>query len=170
MVKEYHTDGLAGCVERRTARATGTLTAVYHASQAGIDADARWVVCCEEHGTLLESDTLSQAKKDRTDPEVWCEACREERPEPPQPWQASTGNEPPCDDHQMQCVICKRPVNVDEESKWLNPVDGGARFKKVGESCEEGGDMGWFPVGSTCYRNHKRSLEDIAIREFQLKD
>ena len=39
MVKEYHHNGLAGCVQQRKARATGTLVGVYHGEQSGMECD-----------------------------------------------------------------------------------------------------------------------------------
>jgi hypothetical protein len=47
---------------------------VYDAEEAGIDADTRWVCVCEDHGALLEIETLANAKRTARVPE-WCEQC-----------------------------------------------------------------------------------------------
>lgn len=73
----YSHAGLAGCVQRHRARQTGTLVGVYHAEQAGLDPDGGpWVTVCEDHGSVINHETLAQAKSHATDPEGWCEDCR----------------------------------------------------------------------------------------------
>lgn len=77
-MKRYNHAGLAGCVEIRRARSTGTRVGVYHAEQAAIDpSGGRWVTVCETHSTLCNHDTLALARLHRSDPAGWCEDCRE---------------------------------------------------------------------------------------------
>lgn len=57
----------------------GTWVSVYHADDAGIDSSdgGKWAVVCELHSTILQVDTLAQAKADaKLDPDGFCEECR----------------------------------------------------------------------------------------------
>lgn len=77
-VKQYGFNGLAGCVQQRRARQTGTLVGVYHAIQAGIDSDPAvpWFTVCEIHNNCVGHPSLRLAKDHAADPEGWCEDCR----------------------------------------------------------------------------------------------
>ena len=81
MVKEYHHNGLAGCVQQRKARATGTLVGVYHGEQSGMecDPDYPWITVCEEHSTICTHSTLALAKYHAADPSEWCRACSRDK-------------------------------------------------------------------------------------------
>lgn len=79
--KRYAANGLAGCVEQRRVRQTGTLVGVYHAEQAGLDPTAgAWATSCEAHGSILAHASLNLARSHAADPCGWCEQCREEHP------------------------------------------------------------------------------------------
>ena len=76
--KQYHHNGLAGCVEQWTCRATRTRCGLYHAAQAGMEddpADGIWATVCEEHSTLVLHMQLKLARTFR-DPRAWCDDCR----------------------------------------------------------------------------------------------
>lgn len=62
----------AGCVYLARSRRTGALRGVYRASEQGLD--GRWVTICEDHGTILSSDTREQALAADTDD--FCDDCR----------------------------------------------------------------------------------------------
>jgi hypothetical protein len=71
-------DGFAGCVQRRKARDTGSLIGIYHAERAGLDpAGGPWATMCEDHGTVINHETLRLAREHSSDPIGWCEDCRE---------------------------------------------------------------------------------------------
>lgn len=69
---------LAGCRRLAYARSTGALTAIYDAALQGMDDTwGRWAIVCEDHGSMIESDTLKRAQWVATEPEEWCEACQD---------------------------------------------------------------------------------------------
>ncbi len=76
-LKEYAFNGLAGCVEQKKARQTGTLVGVYHGEQAGMEADpeAPWLTVCEAHSTMVSNRTVALARASAATPAEWCEHC-----------------------------------------------------------------------------------------------
>jgi hypothetical protein len=75
-----HVDGLAGCMQRRQNRRTGTLVAIYDARAQGLDeggGDTRWYTICEDHGDAVGHSTLALARSHASVPDEWCEDCRE---------------------------------------------------------------------------------------------
>jgi hypothetical protein len=79
-MKQYSASGFTGCVVIRTTRQTGHDVGVYYGPQADIatSADAPWVTCCEEHGIVIEHQTLKLALGHASDPKGWCEECRKD--------------------------------------------------------------------------------------------
>jgi hypothetical protein len=76
--RQYTFKGLTGCVEQRRSRITGTLSGLYQAEQAGMDAEAgKWSTVCEDHATCVNHATLAAARAHLPDPTAWCDACRE---------------------------------------------------------------------------------------------
>jgi hypothetical protein len=76
--RQYAFNGLAGCVEQRRSRITGTLAGLYQAEQAGMDPEAgKWSTVCEDHATCVNHATLAIARAHLPDPTSWCETCRE---------------------------------------------------------------------------------------------
>ncbi len=80
-MKYYHHNDLAGCVQQRIARITGTRVGVYHAEQSGLDNDPEypWITVCEEHDVLCSHPTLKIAKDHAVDPTGWCHLCQEDK-------------------------------------------------------------------------------------------
>ena len=75
-MKSYDFNGLAGCVVQRRNRRTGFLVGLYHAEQAELDASAGpWATICEEHGHIVNHETLALARSHLADPGGWCEHC-----------------------------------------------------------------------------------------------
>jgi hypothetical protein len=66
-----------GCVSLRRARSNGRVVGMYRAQAAGIDADAPWALICEDHGSILTTDTRAIAVSYQPHPEEWCDDCRE---------------------------------------------------------------------------------------------
>ena len=58
-------------------RATGTIVAVYTASDAGLDPAFPWYASCETHSTALGCDTKDGAMSAARYPASFCDACRE---------------------------------------------------------------------------------------------
>lgn len=77
MAKQYSANGLLGCVEQRKNRRTGTKIGLYHGLQSGIDSDPEcpWATVCEDHGFLVNHQSLANAKIAMTVPD-WCEECQ----------------------------------------------------------------------------------------------
>ncbi|WP_247391731.1 hypothetical protein [Ralstonia pseudosolanacearum] len=76
--RQYDFNGLAGCVEQRRSRLTGTLAGLYEAEQSGMDPEAgRWVTVCEDHSSCVNHATLAAARAHLADPSMWCDACRD---------------------------------------------------------------------------------------------
>jgi len=83
-VKNYDFNGLVGCVMQRRSRDTGALIGLYHAGQAGMNADAgAWATVCEDHGTVVSHARLADARAWMAEPSIWCEGCRSPRPSEP---------------------------------------------------------------------------------------
>lgn len=83
--RTYEAHGLAGCVQIKRARQTGTLIEVFHADQAQLRDDpdnprTRWVCSCAVHGVLIYHRTLALARSHAARPKDWCEGCRKGRP------------------------------------------------------------------------------------------
>lgn len=79
-MKQYDFNGLAGCVVQRKSRRTGFLVGLYAAEQAGLDSSdgvGPWSTICEEHGHIINHDTLALARSHLGDPVGWCDLCRD---------------------------------------------------------------------------------------------
>ena len=77
-MKEYAFNNLVGCVIQRRCRSTGLQVGLYHAEQADLDSSGGpWATICEEHGHIINHDTLALARSHMADPAGWCEACGE---------------------------------------------------------------------------------------------
>lgn len=74
-----------------------------------------------------------------------------------------TENSDKCQDPEVEspCVICGRPIKRGKEAGWLRVVDGGMRFASGLEEVDSSGDMGYWPIGKTCLKNHKELKEII---------
>ena len=65
----------AGCVSLTYSRQTGALRGVYRAEDQDLDTDSgKWAVICEDHSTILQVDTRSQAIS--SDTSDFCDDCR----------------------------------------------------------------------------------------------
>lgn len=67
-------DERAGCVYLARSVRTRALRGVYRAREAEID-DRGWATVCEDHGTLILSDTRALALA--TDTDDFCDDCRD---------------------------------------------------------------------------------------------
>lgn len=57
---------------------SGFLVGLYAADQADMDDSAGpWATVCEEHGHIVNHDTLALARTHLGDPTGWCEPCME---------------------------------------------------------------------------------------------
>lgn len=64
-------------MDTRTCRRTGTPTTVGSAAELGLDPAFPYYAVCEEHGTLLGTETKRAANRHRVHPDGWCAGCRE---------------------------------------------------------------------------------------------
>lgn len=77
--RAYEFNDRVGCVVQRTNRKTGWRVGLYHAEQAGLDAaGGPWVTVCEQHGEMVNHDTLALARSHLADPRGWCWVCNRE--------------------------------------------------------------------------------------------
>lgn len=68
---------LAGCRQMRRTR-QGAVVGIYNAREAHLDeAGGAWATICEDHGVVVNHDTLALARWHASDPIGWCEECRE---------------------------------------------------------------------------------------------
>jgi hypothetical protein len=94
LATQYSYNGLPGCVVRRKSRLTGSLVAIYHCKQSGLDDGMdeveqynddgtiavpakpyTWACVCETHGTITGVATLAQAYYHLPVAD-WCEECQ----------------------------------------------------------------------------------------------
>ncbi len=77
-MKFYSHGGFAGRVQTSRARSTGAQISLYHAEQAGLcPGGGPWATVCEDHGAILNHESLKLARQWVSAPEEWCEECRE---------------------------------------------------------------------------------------------
>ena len=75
--KRWAHTGLAGCVSKSRARATGTLVGIYNAEQADMCTEGGpWVTVCEPHGQILSHENLRMARMYAPHPGWWCWDCQ----------------------------------------------------------------------------------------------
>ena len=69
----------AGLIQYRKARSTGTRVGVYSSVEAGLEVDPelKYSVVCEDHGSIVGVSTLVDARSCATEPDSWCDECRE---------------------------------------------------------------------------------------------
>ena len=76
VTRQYALNGVAGLVERRKTRQTGTVVEIYRVDQTDFDGGGEpWAVVCAAHGSIIGCSTLSLAKDQASDPNGWCEQC-----------------------------------------------------------------------------------------------
>ena len=65
----------AGLYRQRRSRITGTMVSIYDARRAGLDdTGGAWAVVCDDHGEIVNVETLRTAKACAPLVE-WCESC-----------------------------------------------------------------------------------------------
>jgi len=69
--------GLAGFKDARRNALTGDWTAVYLSAAQGLEAEDKYAVVCEKHGTLVTVQTLRDAVYIAGDATEFCDDCRE---------------------------------------------------------------------------------------------
>lgn len=71
-------ENLAGIVESKVRRATGTRCSVYRAEEAGFDTfGGDYAIVCEEHGSIVNVETRKRAEHHAVRPDGFCEDCVE---------------------------------------------------------------------------------------------
>jgi len=62
--------------------------------------------------------------------------------------------------NELPCVVCGKSIATPR--KWVRVVNGGCWIgtNQEGES-EPAGDMGFFPIGADCLRNHPEIKEHV---------
>lgn len=77
-VLQYHPDH-EGLLYSVKSKVSGGMGRVYDAEKAGYDSEGgKYVVTCDTHGTLINTDSLGDAKRTAAAPHNFCEECRGE--------------------------------------------------------------------------------------------
>jgi hypothetical protein len=76
MNHEAERRGRAGCIYLAKSRRTGALRGVYNAQEQALE-ESGWATVCEDHGTLVISETRALALASDTD--EFCDECRAAR-------------------------------------------------------------------------------------------
>jgi hypothetical protein len=75
--KKYY-QGLAGYRDCRRNHWTKGYNVLYDANQQYLDdAGGRWITVCEEHGELMNHETLATARRFLPHSLNWCQSCRD---------------------------------------------------------------------------------------------
>lgn len=61
------------------------------------------------------------------------------------------------------CICCGKGIKDIEKSKRIRVVDGGKFYTEDEQELDPYGDMGWFPIGNTCYKKYKEIEIEIEI-------
>ena len=78
-MRDYRFNDLAWCLVFFLFCFTRHMVGLYHADQAQLDSSAGpWATICEEHGHIINHDTLALARSHLGDPTGWCESCMAE--------------------------------------------------------------------------------------------
>lgn len=67
-------------------------------------------------------------------------------------------NEGRCGPDETPCALCGCPVKKESKAVWIMVGDGNTRFLTPDE-WDKVDDAGAWPIGSGCYRRHKKELE-----------
>ena len=63
----------------------------------------------------------------------------------------------PSHDNEMPCLICGRAIKMTDDTKMVHLVNGGGEaLATVDEASyhDDGGDLGFYPIGSDCLKRH----------------
>lgn len=69
----------AGYIASKINALTGIANVIYVASEAGIDADKKYVTVCEAHHLMIASSSIPKARVDIKDASKWCAECEKIR-------------------------------------------------------------------------------------------
>ncbi len=63
------------------------------------------------------------------------------------------------------CGCCGKVIKNVAEAKSLRIIEGGSYFTEYEGDLEECSDMGWWYVGSDCYRKYTKNKREIEVTE-----
>lgn len=63
------------------------------------------------------------------------------------------------------CGCCGKTIKNFETAKSLRIIEGGEYFTEYEGNLEECSDMGWWYVGSDCYRKYAKNKREIEVTE-----
>ena len=63
------------------------------------------------------------------------------------------------------CGCCGKELKGNGKRYQLRLIEGGSYFTEYEGSLESCSDMGWWFVGSTCYKKYKKGEAEITVRQ-----
>ena len=61
------------------------------------------------------------------------------------------------------CVCCGKGIKDINKTKRIRMIEGGEYYTEDEQELDPYGDMGWFPIGTTCYKKYKENEIDIEL-------
>lgn len=62
------------------------------------------------------------------------------------------------------CVCCGKGIRDIKKTKWIRMIEGGEFYTEDEQKLDPYGEMGWFPIGNSCYKKYKANEFDIEIK------
>lgn len=62
------------------------------------------------------------------------------------------------------CICCGKGIRDIKKVKWIRMIEGGEFYTEDEQELDPYGDMGWFPIGNSCYKKYKANEIDIEIK------
>jgi hypothetical protein len=64
---------------------------------------------------------------------------------------------------QSVCICCGKGIRDIKKTKWIRMIEGGEYYTEYEQELNFNEDMGWFPIGTTCYKKYKENEIDIEL-------
>jgi hypothetical protein len=61
------------------------------------------------------------------------------------------------------CICCGKGIKDIKKTKWIRTIEGGEFYTEDEQELDHYSDMGWFPIGNTCYKKYKENEIDIEL-------
>jgi hypothetical protein len=61
------------------------------------------------------------------------------------------------------CAICGCAIDDTKADMAVHLVEGGLHLGKEGDEFDAAGDVGWYPIGPDCYRQHPEIHDYVMV-------